>query len=120
MLEEKTNPRLVDTILSLKRAGRENEAPVWRAIATELEKPSRSWSAVNVGQIQRVGDDDARVIAVPGKVLGGGYLDREVTVAAWKFSSQAREKIEDAGGRCLDLDEAIDEFGDAANVQVVG
>lgn len=120
MLKEKTNPHLVDTILSLKAAGRENEAPVWRAIAEELEKPSRSWSAVNVGQIHRVAEDDAPLIAVPGKVLGGGWLDRELTVAAWSFSDQAREKIEDAGGRCLSLTAAIDEFASGDNVQVVG
>ncbi len=120
MLKEKTNPHLVDTILELKRVGREHEAPVWRAIAGELEKPSSSWTAVNVGEIQRIADDEAPLIAVPGKVLGGGYLDKEVTVAAWKFSSQAEEKIDDAGGRALSLKDALEEFADGDDVQVVG
>lgn len=120
MLEEKTNPRLVDTILDLKKAGRENEAPVWRSIAEDLERPSGAWPVVNVGELQRVAEDDAPLIAVPGKVLGSGYLDEALTVAAWKFSGQARDKIEDAGGSCLSLDEAIDEHGPGENVQVVG
>lgn len=120
MLKEKTNPQLVDTILALKQAGRENEAPVWRAVAEKLEKPSSSWSTVNVGEIRRVADEDASVIVVPGKVLGGGYLGEEVTVAAWNFSGQAEEKIEDEGGRALSLDEALDEFPGAPDAQVVG
>lgn len=120
MLKEKTNPKLVDTIHALNRAGRENEAPVWRDIADRLERPSRSWPVVNAGELQRVADDDAELVAVPGKVLGSGYLDRELTVAAWKFSGQAREKIEDAGGRCLSLTEAIEEHASGAHVQVVG
>lgn len=120
MLEEKTNPRLVDTILELKRAGRENEAPVWRAIAEDLERSSRSWPVVNVGELQRVADEDAPLVAVPGKVLGSGYLDRSLDVTAWSFSNQARDKIEDAGGSCRSLAEAIAEHGSGENVQVVG
>lgn len=120
MLEEKTNPNLVDAILQLKQAGRENDAPVWRAIAEQLEKPSRSWRSVNVGELQRAADEDAPVVAVPGKVLGGGYLDQSLTVTAWSFSRQAKEKIEDAGGRWLSLQDALGEFADGENVQVIG
>lgn len=120
MLKEKTNPQLVDTILTLKQVAREHEAPVWRAVAKRLEKPARSWRAVNVGEIHRNADEDAPAIIVPGKVLGGGYLDQNVTVAAWNFSKQAEEKIEDAGGRVLTLKDAADEFESGANVQVIG
>jgi large subunit ribosomal protein L18e len=119
MLKEKTNPQLVDTILDLRQAGRENDAPVWRAVADRLEKPSRAWAEVNVGEVRRVADEDASLIVVPGKVLGGGYLGEEVTVAAWSFSGQAREKIEDEGGRALSLDEAVEEFADGTDAQVV-
>lgn len=39
----------------------------------------------------------------PLKVLGDGELDRELNVAAHKFSKSAREKIEKAGGTCEEL-----------------
>lgn len=120
MLEEKTNPHLVDTVLALKQASREEEVPVWRAVAEQLEKPSRVHPDVNVGEIQRVADDDASLIVVAGKVLGGGYLDRSLQVAAWKFSGSAEEKIEDAGGTVLTLSEAVEDVPDGENVQVVG
>jgi large subunit ribosomal protein L18e len=120
MLEEKTNPHLVDTVLALREAARENEAPVWRTVAEQLEKPNRVHPDVNVGEIHRVAEDDAELIVVPGKVLGGGYFDREVTVAGWKFTGSTEDKIEDAGGRAIRLDEAIDEFAAGENAQVVG
>jgi large subunit ribosomal protein L18e len=120
MLEEKTNPHLVDTVLALKEAARENEAPVWRAVAEQLEKPSRVQPDVNVGEIRRVAEGDASVIVVPGKVLGGGYFDKDIAVAAWNFSGSAEDKIEDAGGRVLTLSDVVDEVPSGEDVQVVG
>ena len=37
------------------------------------------------------------------KVLGRGELDRSLTVVAHKFSSEARRKIEAAGGRAVQV-----------------
>lgn len=37
---------------------------------------------------------------LPVKILGGGELDRPLTVVAHKFSRAARAKIEAAGGTC--------------------
>ncbi len=118
MLQKKTNPHLVDTILKLRRVSRENDAPVWRSIAERLERPSRVWDVVNTGDLQRVGEDD-RLHIVAGKVLASGYLDRGLTVAAWSFSDGARDKIEAAGGTCLRLDKACETYADGANVKVV-
>lgn len=118
MLKKKTNPHLVDTILTLRRASRENDAPVWRSVAEKLERPSRVWDVINAGDLQRVGEED-RLHIVAGKVLGSGYLDRSLTVAAWAFSDGARDKIEAAGGTCLRLDQACQEHADGSNVKVV-
>src|SRR3990172_5743225 len=41
----------------------------------------------------------------PVKVLGYGEIERPLTVAAHKFSRQAKEKIEAAGGRCQEIEE---------------
>ena len=37
---------------------------------------------------------------MPVRVLGGGDLDKALTVSAHRFSKSARQKIEAAGGRC--------------------
>jgi large subunit ribosomal protein L15 len=40
------------------------------------------------------------------KVLGGGKLDKKLTVRAQKFTASARAKIEASGGQVVELDEA--------------
>ncbi len=39
----------------------------------------------------------------PVKVLGDGELTKAIEVSAHKFSKTAREKIEAAGGTCVEL-----------------
>lgn len=118
MLKRKTNPVLVDTIRALRRAGAANEAPVWQYVAKALSRPARSWAAVNVGHMERVCDEGSFVV-VPGKVLGAGFLEKTIDVAAWGFSESAREKIVQAGGRCLTIDDALEEKPDGSGISVV-
>ncbi len=37
------------------------------------------------------------------KILGGGEVDKALTIHAHKFSASARAKIEAAGGRCEEI-----------------
>ena len=37
------------------------------------------------------------------KILGDGELNRALTIHAHKFSKSAREKIEKAGGKCVEI-----------------
>jgi large subunit ribosomal protein L15 len=74
--------------------------------------PNReAWAVVNVDRLAKRFDADATVSPesmaeaglvrrrLPVKVLGGGELDRPLTVQAHGFTRVAREKIERAGGR---------------------
>jgi len=105
-LTRKTNPRIVSLILTLKEKANKDTAPIWKDIAKRLEMPSRNYAAVNISKINRhtAGDD---VLLIPGKVLGAGLLDHPVTVAAFTFSESAAEKIIEAGGKCLSLEEIM-------------
>jgi large subunit ribosomal protein L15 len=70
-----------------------------------------AWAVVNVERLAQRFDADATVSPesmaaaglvrrrMPVKVLGGGELDRALTVQAHGFTRVAREKIERAGGR---------------------
>ncbi len=68
---EKTNPRLTSLILLLKNKSRENEAKIWREIASRLETPNRNYAEVNLSKINRYAQNGETII-VPGKVLGSG------------------------------------------------
>lgn len=114
----KANPNLVVLIQHLKDVSRINEAPVWRDIALRLEGPMRHWAEVNVGKINRYASEN-EVVVVPGKLLGAGEIGKKVTVAAYRSSGQARDKIEKAGGRNLSLEELVAQNPKGSKVRIM-
>ena len=73
------------------------------------------YQVVNLGRLDAFSGDievDPQALAsagivkdakVPVKVLGGGELNKPLTVAAHRFSASARQKIEAAGGTDVEL-----------------
>ncbi|WP_458206525.1 50S ribosomal protein L18e [Haladaptatus sp. NG-SE-30] len=114
----KTNPRLSSLIAELKSVSRDSDADVWNDVATRLEKPRSSHAEVNLGRIERYAQEDETVV-VPGKVLGSGVLQKNVTVAAVDFSSTAETKIEQANGESIKLEQAIEQYPKGSNVRVI-
>jgi len=60
------------------------------------EATARAHAEVNLGRIERYAQEDETVV-VPGKVLGSGVLEKNVTVAAVDFSRHCPH--EDRPGR---------------------
>jgi large subunit ribosomal protein L18e len=113
----KTNPRLQSLIAELKAVSRDSGAGVWQDVADRLEKPRRTHAEVNLGQIERYAREDETVV-VPGKVLGSGALEKNVTVAAVDFSSTARQKIDHVGD-AVNLEQAVETNPDGSDVRVI-
>ena len=113
-----TNYVLRMTIRRLRKAARENRAPVWRYVAELLQRPARRRVSVNVSKINRVAREN-EVVVVPGKVLGAGAIEHPVTVAAIAFSRSAVEKIRSAGGRVMHILDLIEENPRGSGVRVV-
>ena len=99
-INRKSNSTLVKTIADLKEASRKNEAPLWRSIATRLEGPSRNWPSVNVSKLEYNIDKNGKAI-IPGKLMGTGIITKKMTVAAYSFTTSAKDKIQSAGGKCF-------------------
>ncbi len=117
--DRKSNPVLVELIGALKNAGRTNEAPLWRDIASRLEGPSRNWAQVNVSKLEaHVGDGERAVIA--GKLLGDGEVTKAVTVIAVSASASAKAKISKAGGKVLTFPEGMKAFPKGQNCRIIG
>ncbi len=116
-MSTKTNPRLTDLIAELKSTSRETDADVWRAVADRLEKPRRNHAEVNLGRIERYAREEETVV-VPGKVLGSGALQKNVTVAAVDFSSSAKTKI-DQVGESVPLERLLEENPEGSDVRVI-
>jgi large subunit ribosomal protein L18e len=110
---EKTNPRLTTLIALLKNKSRENEAKIWREIASRLETPNRNYAEVNLSKINRYAQDGETII-VPGKVLGSGTLEQSVN-----FSASATSKITDAKGQCMTIEQLLRDNPKGSGVRIL-
>ena len=116
--KRKSNPNLVKLIDDLLNASAENNAKVWKEIAERLAKPLRNYAEVNVSRLEKYGREE-EMILIPGKVLGSGEITKPLTVAAWRFSQSAREKIERAGGKCMNFSEALKTNPEGKKVRII-
>lgn len=114
-----TNIYLRLLVSDLRKAYKRYGAPIWKTVAEMLYKPRRRRIVVNVDRIATFTKSGDTVV-VPGKVLGGGNIGHPVTVAAWRFSTIARRKIERAGGECITIRELIRRNPVGKNVKIIG
>lgn len=114
----KTNPNTVNLIKTLTKQSSAQDAPIWKAVANELKRANRKTKQVNIYHIDKNTDADDTIL-VPTKVLGEGNITHNVTVAAFKFSKEAEDKIVAAGGKCLAIDELMAENPKGSNVKII-
>ncbi len=114
-----SNPVLLALLQELRAKAVAEKAEIWRDLAKRLNKGSSRIAEVNLSRINRCAGKDS-VIAVPGKVLGSGAISQPVTVAAYGFSAQAKDKINAAGGKCISLPELMEKVPKGSNVKVMG
>jgi large subunit ribosomal protein L18e len=105
-------------IQTLKKVSSEQQVPLWKRIAEDLEKPTRQRRIVNIFKID-ANAQDGDVLIVPGKVLGEGDLTKKVTVAAFSFSDEARTKIAKSG-KCLTISELVKSNPKGQKVKILG
>lgn len=115
----KTNVHLTYLIEALKTEANTNKVDLWKRVACDLEKSTRARREVNLSRINRV-TSDKDIIIVPGKVLGSGVLNHSVTVAAWNFSSSAKQRIEQAKGSAISILDLLKKDPKAKNVKIIG
>jgi large subunit ribosomal protein L18e len=115
----KTNPNLEELIVELKRLSRENEAPIWRTIARKLEKPSRVWAEVNIASIDKHAKAKESIL-IAGKLLGAGTITKPVNVAAYSASESAIKKVENAGGKFMQITELAKLNPKGSGIKIMG
>ena len=118
-INRKSNAELVQAITSLKKAARDNDAPIWKSIAKRVEGPSRNWPTVNISKLEYNSQKNSKIV-VPGKLMGSGNLTKKVTVSAYSFTKSATEKIEKAGGKCGHYSDFIKSNPKGKDVMVIG
>ncbi len=102
----------------LRKASREYKADIWRYVAELLERPRRRRIVVNVGKLNRV-CNDGDVVVVPGKLLGDGVVEKKITVAVFKCSRSAYEKIVSSGGKVISIPELVRQNPRGSHVKII-
>ena len=113
-----TNPELTQLIRYLKKQAREAQAKIWLDVAEYLSKSNRQRVAVNLSRINRHTENKA-VVVVPGKVLGSGVINHQVTLASFGVSEKAKEKLAAAKVTYLSIPELVEENPKGANVKII-
>ena len=114
-----TNPLLRDLIGELKKRSNEQSVNLWKRIALDLEKPTRQRRVVNLSRLNRYTKEN-EIIIVPGKVLGSGTLNHKLTINAYQFSEQAKDKIEKAGCKIIPLLKLSEEKSNGKKLRIIG
>ena len=112
-----TNEVLKDVIVKLREAASKQKVSIWKRVASDLEKSSRIRRKVNVYKFNCV--KDGEVAVVPGTVLGNGTFDKKITVAAFKFSDAALNKINKTG-KAISILDLIKSNPKGKKVRIVG
>ncbi len=113
-----TSIQLRKLISELRRLSLKQKAPFWKVVAKEIERPTRKRREVKIGRIERHTKENETII-VPGKVLSDGELTHKVTVAALKFSEEAKNKI-NASGKAITIQELAKTNPKAQKVRIIG
>ena len=114
----KENPELVRTLIELRHAAKAHSAPVWAAAASRLARPRHQSEPINVGQLERLAKQ-GETIVVAGRLLAQGRLTKPLTIGAFHYSANAREKVHQAGGTALTLSELVKAKPDGAGVRLL-
>lgn len=111
----KTNNTLSDLIKEIKETAHKENSNFWKRIAKELEKSTRRQREVNISRINKYTKDKETII-VPGKVLGEGDLDHNLTIAALKFTEPAKKKLKNI----LTIKELLKKDPKGKNIRIIG
>ena len=113
-----TNIHLRNLIRELRKLSTKNNVKLWKRIAYELERSTRNKREINLTKINKYTKEN-EIALVPGKVLSNGELTKKITVAAFKFSQQALEKI-NKKGKAISIQELMKDNPKGKKVRIIG
>jgi len=80
----------------------------YAALVDVLLSPRRKLNEFNISDLERA-SKGVDAVATAGKVLGGGDMTKALTVFARSYSSDAKRKIAEAGGKAFGLEALLKE-----------
>jgi large subunit ribosomal protein L18e len=118
MTLEHKNEKLQELISSLKKQSIEQKSGLWKRVASELERSTRSHRVVNLSKIEKFTEEND-VVLVPGKLLSGGELTKKVTIIAYCYSQKTLDKI-NGKAQVISIEEALKKYPNAKDIKIIG
>ncbi len=112
-----TNPQLKKLIADLRSLSTKEKVSLWGRLADDLSRTTRQRREVNLYRINNAKEGETAV--VPGKVLSKGDLNKKTTVAAFRFSEKAKEKINKTG-KAISLQQLMKENPKGKKCRIIG
>ena len=108
---KKTGPTRLSTrklIREMQKKAKKSKQKIWRAIAVTLSKPARQRPSINLYKLEKLATRfDGKNFIIAGKVLASGEITKKISVIAFHYSKQAKQKIEAKKGNAMTLQEAM-------------
>ena len=82
----------VDMLKTLKKASKENNAPIWAKVADYVQKSRSNQKIVNLTKIDQT-TEDGNAVVITGKILGTGNILHKVSVSSLSISNSAAKKL---------------------------
>ncbi|MFX1279960.1 MAG: 50S ribosomal protein L18e [Promethearchaeota archaeon] len=90
---------------------------IWRKISKKLSSSRKNRVSPNLYRINKKTKQND-IVVIPGKVLGMGELDHQVTIACLDCSKSARQKIEASGSKLLSIEELLEQNPNGNGVRI--
>jgi len=113
-----TNPVFRRQIAVLEKTYRETKKKIWKDLAERLMRSRRQRPSVNLIKINRYARE-GEIVAVPGKVLGYGNVDKPLTIAALSYSKNALNKVKLVGGKIITFEDLVKMNKDGKNIRIM-
>jgi large subunit ribosomal protein L18e len=114
-----TNQVVKTMAKDLKRASKDNDAPIWSKLSQQALKPTIARKTINLNKINKLTKDND-VIVFPGKILGTGTLSHKITLCSFSISNAAARKVLDADSKIINYKDMIKEYPTGKGVILLG
>ena len=101
-------------IITIKRIMRKTDSKIWKAVVRHLNKQHE----ININKLSKLTNKD-HIVAMPGKVLGTGGIDHPITIGATAFSENAHQKIINAGGKIMFIEQLVENNPEGKGVRLL-
>ncbi len=89
-----------------KVQSKDRNAKLWHYVYALAVKPRRKRISINLSKLERYANAGENIV-VPGKVLGSGTINKNISIAAIEYSKDASDKLKKAKCSMLAISEMV-------------